>query len=274
MTTSNETATPTPSFACPAVQELFPGAKHSLYRDQDHLGEDYWTTECSHCGEIPLCSGSNHSFDFATNEINGVTEFVIECQDCGFKYITTEQEYRVAMAHKDTAVAMSKAAPEPRVAVADLSDLGERPFKLYKILITEVPAVCDDLRWEWDEDVQALVRTRGWKPAGWVEYVRERILDGAKWSEDQHFFWPSEDKTYRSRSTAAGKVAIVERWGGKAIILEADVSAFVPAVQAKAKRSYERKMAQVHRVEAKAAALLNEARILKMKSAMVTEVAF
>lgn len=270
---STETTTRQPSFTCPAVQDKAPGAKHTFGRDVDHYGKEYWNATCYHCGEIELCSDV-HSFTHGIDTINGVPEYALECQGCGYKLIVTEKEYRVHIAHKATEAAEAMGTPEPRVIVADLSDLGERPFKLYKILITEVPEDCDSLRWVWDDKFQAHVRSRDWKPAGWTEYVRERILDGAKWSEDQHFFWPSQDKTYRSRSTAAEKAAIVERWGGKAIILEADVSAFVPVKQAKAQRAYQRKLAQVEKAESRAEELMNEARILRMQSAMATEVAF
>lgn len=270
--TATETITRLPSFTCPAVHDKAPGAKHTIDRDVDDYGNDFWTTHCHHCGEIALCG--QHAFDHVIDSINGETEFALECQDCGFKLIVTEQEYRVHIAHEATKATEAKGAPEPRVTVDNLSDLGERPFKLYKILITEIPAACDSLRLVWDDEVQAFVRSRDWKPAGWTEYVHERILDGANWSEDQHFFWPSEEKTYRSRSAAASKAAIVERWGGKAIILEAEVSAFIPSEQAKAQRAYERKMAQVNKADAKAEALMNEARILKMKSGLITDVAF
>lgn len=267
---STENTTRQPSFTCPVVQDKAPGAKHTLYRDMLSNGSACWLAECANCGDIPLCS--QHNFEYINYFINEEREHAAECQDCGFQYIVSEKEYRVALAHKETVAAEAIGASEPRVTVANLTDLGERPFKLYKILITEIPAACDDLRLVWNDDAQAYVRSRDWKPAGWTEYVRERILDGANWSEDQHFFWPSQNKTYRSRSAAAEKVAIVERWGGKAIILEAEVSAFIPVAQAKAQRAYQRKLAQVEKAEAKAADLMNEARILKMRSAMATEV--
>lgn len=254
MNTTTATATLMPSYTCPAVQDKAPGAKHSLYRDIDMEGKDYWTTDCSHCGEIPLCG--QHSFEYITMNINHETEYAAECQTCGFRYIATEQEYRVEMAHKVTLAAMAEGLPEPRVKVADLHDLGERPFKLYKILITEIPEACDSLRWVFDDDLQAHVRTRDWKPAGWTEYVYERILGGAKWDENQHFFWPSEEKTYRSRSAAADKVAIVERWGGKAIILEAEVSSFIPVTEANRRRQETRDRARAEKLRAKADQIL------------------
>lgn len=121
-------------------------------------------------------------------------------------------------------------------------------MRLYKIQITEVPTECDDLRYFIVHD-NFVEKRREWKPEGWEDYVAERIAAGTNWKPDQHFFWPSEDKFYRSRSTAREKQLIVERWGGKAIILEAEVSEFIPVAEANKRRKIARLKAELERLE-------------------------
>jgi hypothetical protein len=107
-------------------------------------------------------------------------------------------------------------------------------MRLFKIEITNVPA---------------------WfgvgKPDGWEKYVAEMIEEGRNWQPDERFFWPSTDKFYRSRSSAAEKVAIVERWGGSARILEAEVSDFIPVAEANALRKRRRDNARIEKLRAK-----------------------
>jgi hypothetical protein len=125
---------------------------------------------------------------------------------------------------------------------------------MYKIEITEIPAECDELRIVMCDD-GFLRMTRDWKPEGWEEYVAERIADGANWEPDQHFFWPSENKMYLSRSSAQEKVDIVERWGGKARLLEAELSEFIPVEEANQRRKRARNAKTVERLRARIAEL-------------------
>ncbi|HEY4534806.1 MAG TPA: hypothetical protein VIG71_02340 [Enteractinococcus sp.] len=64
-----------------------------------------------------------------------------------------------------------------------------------------------------------------------------------------NFFLPSENKLYRSRSSARDKVKAVERWGGKARILEAEVSEFIPVEEANLRRRKERDDERVRKLE-------------------------
>lgn len=52
------------------------------------------------------------------------------------------------------------------------------------------------------------------EPEGWAEYCQER------WGEHRAFWWPSTKRIYRSRSAAVERAALVNRWGGNAIVLE------------------------------------------------------
>lgn len=256
MTTNEVCKTRQPSFTCPAAQELSPGAKHTLIMDVHASGESFWTTKCTWCDEIPTCARCD--WHPAVFTINNEAKYAIECATCGRIEPSTEREYNVNTAYRTAYSAMSQ-EELPRRVVAAPRECAERPYRLYKILITEVPEACDELGWKFDPELGGHVRHRAWKPAGWDEYVRARIIDGAKWDEDQHFFWPSEDKTYRSRSAAADKVGIVERWGGKAIILEAEVGSFVPATEAVAKRKRIRDQKRIDALKAKIAAIDPEA---------------
>ena len=112
-------------------------------------------------------------------------------------------------------------------------------MRLYKMEITSVPA-------EFDDD---------WWPEGWSEFVAQEIERGRRWSPDMPFFWPSEDKFYRSRSSAADKVAIVRRWGGEARILEAEVGPFIPVVEMNALRKRRRDNVRIAKLRAQIEAI-------------------
>lgn len=107
-------------------------------------------------------------------------------------------------------------------------------MRLYKMEITSVPAEFNDDR----------------EPEGWAEFVAQEIERGRNWSPDKPFFWPSEDKFYRSRSSAASKVAIVRRWGGDAQVLEAEVGAFIPVPQMNALRKRRRDNVRIAKLRA------------------------
>lgn len=66
-------------------------------------------------------------------------------------------------------------------------------------------------------------------PDGWDEYCLE------KWGEPREFFMPSTDRIYRSRSSAQDRVDLVNRWGGNAVLVEADVE-WIPVDEANRRR--------------------------------------
>jgi hypothetical protein len=109
-------------------------------------------------------------------------------------------------------------------------------MRLYKIEITSVPKESLIFIDHGDGD-DSYIADEDWVPEGWPEHTAAMAFEGHAWAQGSPaFFWPSEDKHYRSRSAAAGKVTIVERWGGEAILLEAEVSGFVPVEVANRRR--------------------------------------
>lgn len=116
---------------------------------------------------------------------------------------------------------------------------GRKAMRLYKMEITSVPAECDD----------------DWKPEGWAEFVAQEIERGRNWAPDESFFWPSEDKFYRSRSSATEKVAIVRRWGGDARVLEAEVGPFIPVAEMNARRKRNRDNVRIAKLRARIKAI-------------------
>lgn len=125
-------------------------------------------------------------------------------------------------------------------------------MRLYKIEITSVPR--ESLIFIGDtEGDNGFIRDEDWAPEGWAEHTAEMALAGHAWAQDSPaFFWPSEDKHYRSRSAAADKVAIVERWGGEARLLEAEVSSFIPVEEANRRRKAARDAKRAARLRAAA----------------------
>jgi len=125
-------------------------------------------------------------------------------------------------------------------------------MRLYKIEILERPETYKVER----EDYQGDGYT--------VEYVTYHLADlklRTEWElsgigdERNHFsfFLPSENKIYRSRSSARDKVKAVERWGGKARILEAKVSEFIPVEKANLRRKRERDQRRIEKLQQKIA---------------------
>ena len=87
------------------------------------------------------------------------------------------------------------------------------------------------------------------EPEGW----REHCID--LWGEHRPFFWPSQKKMYRSRSSARDKQAIVEHWGGKAVILVAEVGEFRDVEEVAAERVRARRQAKIDKLQAQIDAL-------------------
>lgn len=107
-------------------------------------------------------------------------------------------------------------------------------MRLYKIQITHYPPMVAEEHYEDDVHYSTYHLANpslrdAWEASG---------ITGK--DSHYHFFMPSETKLYRSRSSARDKQRIVERWGGKAIILEAEVSDFIPTQDAKRKREITR----------------------------------
>lgn len=68
-------------------------------------------------------------------------------------------------------------------------------------------------------------------PEGWDDYCLE------KWGEPREFFMPSTSRVYRSRSSAQDRVDLVNRWGGNATLVEADVE-WVPSDEARRRHEH------------------------------------
>jgi len=122
-------------------------------------------------------------------------------------------------------------------------------MRLYKIEILQSP-----------ETVHVPVE---WEPGIFVGFTR--LADDelhAQWVDefgaDKEYFNPSESKLYRSRSSARDKVRAVERWGGKARILEAEVSEFIPVEEANLRRKRERDQARIEKLRQKIAEIESE----------------
>lgn len=62
------------------------------------------------------------------------------------------------------------------------------------------------------------------EPAGWAEYAREAWPvkpEHEVWPNGyKPFFWPKTDVPYKSRSSAQYRVDIINRWGGRAVVVE------------------------------------------------------
>ena len=114
-------------------------------------------------------------------------------------------------------------------------------MRLYRIEILQQP-----------ETVRVPVE---WEPHVLVGFTR--LADDelhAQWVDefgaDKEYFNPSENKLYRSRSSARDKVRAVERWGGKARILEAEVSEFIPVEEANLRRKQQRAQQRIDKLRA------------------------
>lgn len=70
-------------------------------------------------------------------------------------------------------------------------------------------------------------------PEGWDQHC----LD--VWGEPRPFFIPSDRTIYRSRSSAQARVNLINRWGGHAVLVEADVD-WVPVTEANRRRKSKR----------------------------------
>lgn len=92
-------------------------------------------------------------------------------------------------------------------------------------------------------------------PEGWDAYCLE------KWGEPREFFFPSDRKIYRSRSAAQARVDLINRWGGAAELVEAEVN-WVPVVEANRLRKRDRMLAAIERKNAEVGKLYEKLRDL------------
>jgi len=143
-------------------------------------------------------------------------------------------------------------------------------MRLYKMQITGLPEDYFGAPYEDPEDGEIYRGPRDdWAPEGWVEHVDEAIqYNGAPWAksskaEGYKFFWPSEKRTYLTKQAAESKAWAVRRWGGEAIVLEAEVGEFVEVEAAKRNRQEAKDLARAEKLRAKAEMLKQEARELE-----------
>lgn len=141
--------------------------------------------------------------------------------------------------------------------------------RLYKMQITGLPAEAMVPAKDFDPSDPIFSLDPNWKPAGWKEWVDEAADDwGREWAkrcrdEGYPFFWPSEKRTYQTKETAESKAWAVRRWGGKAIVLEAEVGEFIEVEAAKRNRQQAKDMAKAEKLRAKAEMLRREAEDLE-----------
>lgn len=113
-------------------------------------------------------------------------------------------------------------------------------MKLYKAQDVTAECATDEYEDEdgmfdavaWDERKAPSTEAEG-APAGWDQHC----LD--VWGGPHEFFIPSDSKIYRSRSSAQERVDLINRWGGKAVLVEADVD-WVPVTEANRRRKSKR----------------------------------
>ena len=104
-------------------------------------------------------------------------------------------------------------------------------MKLYKAQWVRDGDYDDEVDWE------AFVH----EPEGWHEHCL------AKWGEHRPFFFPSDRRIYRSRSSAQERVDLINRWGGSAVLVECDVD-WVPVEVANEHRRRARVQGRIERL--------------------------
>jgi hypothetical protein len=102
----------------------------------------------------------------------------------------------------------------------------------------------------WDERKSPTTEAEG-APAGWDQHC----LD--VWGEPHEFFIPSDRRIYRSRSSAQERVDLINRWGGHAVLVEADVD-WVPVTEANRRRKRARLKAKAQRLIGQAQAVADQ----------------
>ena len=149
-------------------------------------------------------------------------------------------------------------------------------MRLYKMQIVDIPdAAKMKVRGEWEQVENHygriwqdhygiyIVQNPNWKPEGWKEHLEVLADHGRAWACDAiaagyQFFWPKEDRIYRSRSSAQMKKELVESFGGKAVVLVAEVGEFIEVNEARKAREAERDLAKAEKLIEQANALLSK----------------
>ena len=97
------------------------------------------------------------------------------------------------------------------------------------------------------------------EPEGWAEYARENWPDGPAPGEHwpngyKPFFWPKTNVPYKSRSAAQSRVDIINRWGGRAVLVECTPE-WVPVAEMNRRRERARLKARIDKKRAELAKL-------------------
>ena len=117
-------------------------------------------------------------------------------------------------------------------------------MKLYKATYVHTSDAHDVDDWTREEEAHMP------DPEGWAEHCEQL------WGEYRPFFAPTARNLYRSRSSAQGRVNLINRWfgDGAAILEEADVE-FIPVAQANVRRARARRQARIDKLRAEIARL-------------------
>jgi len=82
-----------------------------------------------------------------------------------------------------------------------------------------------------------------WVPDGWDQNPYSVDLDG----NPREFFWPTDGKVYKSRSSAQERVDLIQSYGATAVVLETE-TAWMPVAEANALRKRRRDSARVEKL--------------------------
>lgn len=96
-----------------------------------------------------------------------------------------------------------------------------------------------------------------WEPDGWREYAEANDIRDRDNGGPAHFFWPNTDGIFRSRSSAQSRVDIINRWGGKAVLMECTPE-WTTVEQANARRKLDRLNERVKAAEDQLSAVVDQ----------------
>lgn len=89
--------------------------------------------------------------------------------------------------------------------------------------------MAEDERDPYDDDVlREMDEAEHFEPEGWREYALEMWPDGPREGEYwpngyKPFFWPSDKRLYTTRKAAEGRRDLINRWGGNAVVVVAEI---------------------------------------------------